>query len=494
VDSGRFLAFDLGAESGRAVVGTLNSGELSLEEVHRFPNEPVEACDTLHWDVLALYGNILKGIRACVARHGDELDGLGVSTWGVDFGVLGRDGALLENPVHYRDRRTGGMLDELHQRMPAEELFRRTGIGPSPVNTSVQLLSLRLRRKPFLDSAATLLMMPDLFGYFLTGIRGCERTNAISTQLYDPRTRDWSGEVLRKLDLPRSLMPELLDPGTRLGEPRESVRRSAGLRRGVVIAPCTHDTASAVAAVPARGEDWAFISSGTWSVVGALTGGPVTSPDAFSAGLINEFTVGGDFLCRNIMGLWLLQQARTARRARGEEHSYGELVQLARQASDTGAQLNPDDSAFLAPEDMSKAIGDYCVRTDQHPPQSAGEEALCILESLALSYRKVLDDLSRILHCRFGALHIVGGGSGNSLLCQLAANATGIPVLAGPVEATVAGNILVQALATKHFSSPGEIREVVRRSTRLMEYEPAERALWEDRYARYLQLPQTVAA
>ncbi|MBZ5562857.1 MAG: rhamnulokinase [Acidobacteriia bacterium] len=484
----RFLAFDLGAESGRGVVGTLDNDTLALEEIHRFANEPVEVCGTLHWDVLALYSNLLKGMRAYVARYGDSVEGVGIDTWGVDFGLLGEDGKLLQNPVHYRDARTEGMLQEAARRMLPEELYRCAGVPLSPVNTSVQLLSLRVRQSPLLSQAKTLLMMPDLFNYFLTGQQGCERTNAVSTQLYDPRKRQWSEEAFKKLDLPLSIMPPLVDPGTVWGELHESVRRGVGLKRGVAIAPCTHDTASAVAAVPGKGRNWAFISSGTWSVVGTLTEECLTSPEAFSAGFFNELTLGSFFLCRNIMGLWLLQQSRAAWREGGEDLSYEALVRRAARIPESPALINPDDSPFLAPQDMSEAIQAFCARTGQRAPQGPGEETRCILESLALSYRKALEDLSRVLGRRFTRLHVVGGGSRNELLCQLTANATGLPVVAGPVEATVAGNVLVQALAARCLSGSGEIRDCIDRSSQLTEYQPRDQAAWEDRYARYVEI------
>ncbi len=484
----RFLAFDLGAESGRGVVGTLDNGTLALEEIHRFPNEPVEICGTLHWDVLALYSNLLKGMRAYVARYGDSVEGVGVDTWGVDFGLVGEDGKLLQNPVHYRDARTEGMLQEAARRMAPEELYRCAGIPPSPVNTSVQLLSLRVHQSPLLSHAKTLLMMPDLFNYFLTGLQGCERTNAVSTQLYNPRKQQWSEQAFEKLDLPRSIMPPLVDPGTVLGEVRESVRRAVGLESAVAIAPCTHDTASAVAAVPGKGSDWAFISSGTWSVVGTLTEECLTSPEALSASFFNELTLGSFFLCRNIMGLWLLQQSRAAWRERGEDLSYEALVRQAAGVPESPGLLNPDDPSFLAPPNMAEAIRAFCARTAQRVPQGPGEETRCILESLALSYRKALADLGRVLGRRFTTLHVVGGGSRNELLCQLTANATGLPVVAGPIEATVAGNVLVQALADGCLSGPGEIRDCIRRSSQLTEYETRDRIAWDDKYARYVQI------
>ena len=486
----RFLAFDLGAESGRAVVGTLEGGVLSLEEIHRFPNEPVEVCGTLHWDVLGLYNSVLKGMRAYSERFGDSVDGIGVDTWGVDFGLLAADGSLLQNPVHYRDRRTEGLLDRVGQQMPSEELFQLTGMSTSPIQTLCQLLSLRLRKSPVLATASTFLMMPDLFGYFLTGKACCERTNAFATQFYNPRKGEWHDGILDAFDLPRAIMPKIVNPGTPLGPLRESVARETGLKQATVIAPCTHDTASAVAAVPGQRDDWAFLSSGTWSVLGALTDEVVTSQEAFAAGLCNELTLDSFFLCRNIMGLWLLQQTRAVWERNGESYSYAELVKLAEEAPEGGPLIHPDDPDFLAPDDMIEAIRSYCGRTDQREPQGPAETTRCILESLALCYRHGLAHLSEILGRRFSVLHIVGGGSQNTLLCQFTAGATGLPVLAGPVEATVAGNVLVQALALGHVGSPQEIRDVVRQSFTLVEYEPRATRRWADRYDRYVDLTE----
>ena len=488
MDESRFLAFDLGAESGRAVVGTLEGGRLLLDEIHRFQNEPVELCGTLHWDILSLYNNVLKGMRTYSRCFGESLDGIGIDTWGLDFALLAADGSLLQNPVCYRDRRTEGMPEQVRRRMSSEELFQGTGLPLFPIYTLCQLLSLRLRESPILESAATFLMIPDLLGYFLTGQKRCERTNAISTQLYDPHKGQWADQLFRTFELPRHIMPDIVDPGTILGELCEPVIANTGLKRTPLIAPCTHDTASAVAAVPGKGDDWAFISSGTWSVLGALTEGIVTSKGAFSAGVLNELTLQSFFLCWNIMGLWLLQQARAAWQRQGESYSYADLVKLAEGAPEGGPLIHPDDASFLAPEDMCKAIRDYCKRTDQPQPQGPGETTRCILESLALSYRHALDRLKRILGRDFRVLHIVGGGALNTLLCQLTADATGMPVVAGPAEATVAGNVLVQALAHAHLRSPQEIRDVVRESSRLVEYEPQEPSYWEDRCETYRQI------
>lgn len=485
----RFLAFDLGAESGRAVVGTLDGGALAIEEIHRFPNRPVRVLDTLYWDALALYANLIEGMRIYSGRFGPHAASIGIDTWGVDFGLLARDGSLLQNPVCHRDRRTEGVLPELQRRLPLKELYQLTGLPFSPVHTICQLLALRLQDSPVLAPADRFLMMPDLLAYMLTGEKVCERTNACSTQVYDPGQRCWSKPILQAIGISPAIMPELVDPGTTIGAVLGSVARDAGLEPCPVVAPCTHDTASAVAAVPGSGEDWAFLSSGTWSVLGALSGGLVNSDAAFQAGLCNELTLHAPFLCKNIMGLWLLQQARAAWEKAGQRYSYRELVELARQApSSSAALIDPGDACFLAPLNMHQAICDYARRTGQRPPEDPGAVVRSILESLALCYRRWLRKLEEVLGRRFRVLHIVGGGSLNTLLCQFTADATGLPVLAGPMEATVAGNLLVQTVACGRLESSESIRQVVRRSTQIMEYRPNGSAMWDDRYAAYLRI------
>ncbi len=484
----RFLAFDIGAESGRAAVGTLQGDRLSLDEIHRFPNEPVRVCETLYWDILALYGNVLKGMREYVRRYGDSVDGIGVDTWSVDFGLIGRDGQLLQNPVHYRDQRAHGMLEEVLSRMGAQELFERSGLVPTPISTLCQLIAYHVRQPSLLEFADTYLMIPDLIAYFLTGQRVGERTNAITTHLYDPRTHGWNDEILSRYDLPASLMPVLTDPASVIGGLRESLRGDTNLTNALVIAPCTHDTSSAVAAIPAEGDDFAFLSSGTWSVVGALTKEVVTSPEAFAAGMYNQLTFGSFFLSRDIMGLWLLQQARATWESSGETYSYAKLVELAQKAPGAGPLIDPDDPGFLAPVDMVQAINNFCARTGQRQPQGPAAVTRCILESLALSYRDYFDQITRILGRSFRVLHVVGGGSRNTLLCQMTADATSLPVIAGPSEATIMGNILLQAVAVGSIRSPADVREVVHQSTELVTYEPADGATWDERYHQYREI------
>ena len=488
----RYLAFDLGAESGRAFVGRLDGQCLTVEELYRFSNGPEKLQGTLYWNILSIYHHVLKGMRAYVARCGPEADGIGIDTWGVDFGLLARDGSLLQNPVAYRDRRTEGMLAELEKRISPQACFQRSGSIPLTIHTAVQLLAMRKVRHPVLEAAATLLMLPDLLAYFLTGVQRCERSMAFTTLLYDMGRGTWSDEVLGRLDLPRSLLPELIDPGTPLGDLYADVRQATGLNSGKLIAPCTHDTPSAVAATPGQGDDWAFVSCGTWSVVGALTSGIITTPAAFQAGFCNGLTLERSYLCENIIGLWVLQQTQAAWQNEGMAYTYEELAGLASQCAADGPLIDMNDPRFLAPQKMGETIRAYCRDTGQRVPAAPGEVARCILESLALSYRRTIERLGQVLARSFRVIHIVGGGSRNQLLCRFTADATGLPVLAGPAEATVIGNLLVQAHGCGVLAGAEDVREVVRRSWTPVVYEPARDASWDRRYEAYCRLSARV--
>ena len=483
----RFLAFDLGAESGRAMVGTLQDDRLTLEEIHRFPNEAVQVRGSLHWDLLWLYNNLLKGMREYVRRYGPQVESVGLDSWSLDFGLLDGPGALLGNPYQYRDARTEGMVELAAERLDPLRLYELTGISPNRIHTVFQLLAMRRAQSPALAAARTFLMIPDLLGYFLTGERVCERSNAIHTNLYNPRTRQWAPEVFSALDLPLEIMPPLVDPGTVVGPLSAEVCGLTGLAAAPLVAPCTHDTGSAVAGVPASGEDWAFLSSGTWSILGAMVAEPLTTPESLAARVNNEMSLSL-FVCRNIGGLWLLQRSRVAWEQQGQSYSYEDLVTLARQAPPGGPVVYPDAPDFLAPPDMTVALREYCLRTGQTPPDSVGATVRCVLESLALCYRHELEQFRRLLGRDFGAVNVVGGGSRNALLCQATADATGLPVLAGPVEATVAGNVGVQALARGHLGSEQEIRDLVRRSFEPVTYEPGDPAYLDDQYEKYVGL------
>ena len=484
-----YLAFDLGAESGRAVVGCFDGAKLELSTLHRFSNSPVKILDSLYWDVLRLYSEMKQGLALYRRQVGTELDGIGLDTWGVDFALIGRNNVLLGNPHHYRDVRTEGMLHAAFERVPREEIFRHTGIQFMEINTLYQLLSMKLSGDPTLEQAEALLMIPDLFNFWFTGIKVCEFSDATTTQFYDPRQRTWAQPLLEKLGLPTGMLQEIVQPGTVIGPLRPEFADDTGLDGAPVIAPACHDTGSAVAAVPARGKGFAYISSGTWSLMGVETTEPVISQDSLAFNFTNEGGVCGTFrLLKNIMGLWLVQECRRTWAQEGAELSYGEIVALASQAPAFGPLVEPDSHDFLRPGDMPSRIQQFCVRTGQRLPETRGEIGRCALESLALKYRWVLEKLEIMLGERLHTLHIVGGGSQNQLLCQLTADATQRLVVAGPAEATALGNILMQALARGRISSLDEAREVVRHSAEVITYEPRAAAGWDDAYGRFLNI------
>jgi rhamnulokinase len=494
-----FLALDFGAESGRGLLGRFDGQRLVLEEVHRFPNGPVRMMDTLYWDLPRLFDEVKVALRKGV-EQGGELDSVGVDTWGVDFGLVGRDETLLGNPVHYRDARTNGMLEAAFERVPRARMYEITGSQFLQFNTVYQLLALVRSGSPLLEVAETLLMMPDLFGWLLTGRRAGERTNASTTQLFDPRSGIWSDELCRGLDLPREILPELLDPGSALGVLRASVAEETGLAHPVtVIAPATHDTASAVAAVPAAVgsmrsatsssaalPDWCYLSSGTWSLLGVEVPRPVINAETMKYNFTNEGGVAGTTrLLKNIMGLWLVQECRRTWARAGRQLSYEELMASAQAASPFAALVDPDDVTFLAPGDMPARLAAFCERTRQASPGDEGAIVRCCLESLALKYRWTIDRLESILGTTIKTIHIVGGGTKNTLLCQFTANACGRPVHAGPIEATAIGNILMQAIDRGRLSSIADLRAVVARSFPVMIYEPRDIAAWSDAAHRF---------
>jgi rhamnulokinase len=466
-----FLAADLGAESGRVVLGRFEGERMSLEEVHRFPNMPVRLPDGLHWDALRILGEIKDGI-AKAAKDGGRIESLGVDAWGVDFGLLDRDGCLISNPYHYRDPRTEGMQERAFGRMPQEEIYETTGIQFLPINTLYQLLA--IEDSPLLQAARTLLLIPDLIGYWLTGEKACEFTAASTTQLCDARSGGWSSGLLKGMRLPDRIFCEIIPPGTRLGHLLPGVAEETGAKEGLpVTAVASHDTASAVVAVPAGSENFAYISSGTWSLVGVELPKPAIAPEGMRANFTNEGGFGGTtrFL-KNVMGLWLLQECRRTWARGGHEYSYEELARLAEEAPAAGPLVDPDHPMFLSSGDMSARIRRFCGATGQERPDEPGAMTRCVLESLALKYRWVLEKTEEITGREVGVVHVVGGGVRNELLCQLTADATRRPVRTGPAEATALGNLMVQAYAAGRLSSLGEIRESVRRSVEVRDYEP----------------------
>ncbi len=486
-----FLAFDLGAESGRAISGAWDGNTLAIEQLHRFPNRPVRVQNSLHWDILALQANLEDGLAAHAARHGSDLASLGLDTWGVDFALLGADDTLVGLPHHYRDRRTDGMLEAAFELMPRDQIFDLTGLQFIGINTLYQLLAMRRANASALQAAKTFLMIPDLFNFWLSGVKTSEWTIASTTQMVDPRTHHWSRPLLHALDLPFHILPPIVEPGTVLGPLLGSVaaRTGFGGRPPQIIAPATHDTGSAIAAVPAATPNFGYISSGTWSLVGVETREPVMGAAALRHNLTNEGGVDGTYrVLKNISGLWLVQESRRAWARAGEEYSYAELTERASQATPFRSLIDPAHPSLVAPDDMPVAIRACCAAEGQPTPDDPGAVVRCALESLALAYRQTFDQLAEVRGVRVDAIHVVGGGSQNRLLCQFTANACGVPVVAGPVEATALGNLLVQMIAHGTIGSLAEAREIVRRSTPVERFEPTDRAAWDDAYGRFQQI------
>ena len=484
----QFLAFDLGAESGRGVLGTFDGERLNLEEIHRFPNGGIRVLDSLHWDVLRLWNDMKTALSMCAQKRAN-LSGIGIDTWGVDFALLGRGDVLLGFPYHYRDSRTDGMLEEAFRRLDRAALFERSGCQFLQINTLYQLLSMVVDESPLLDVAETFLMIPDLFNFWLTGQKVCEFTDATTTQFYDPRRNGWSTEICNALRLPSEILPEVVQPGTELGTLLPSISAETGLPEIPIIVPACHDTGSAVAAVPTRNENWAYISSGTWSLMGIEVPEPILTDHALALNFTNEGGVENTFrFLKNIMGLWLVQECRRTWAQAGDEMSYAQIAELAVSAKPFTALIDPDDDVFLPSGDMPARIVNYCKHTGQTPPSNAGEILRCALESLALKYRWVFEKLEVIHGEAIDVIHIVGGGAQSQILCQFTADATGTPVIAGPVEATAIGNIAVQAIACGLIKSISEAREIVHQSFDVITYEPQDSTQWDEAYERFLNI------
>jgi rhamnulokinase len=479
-----YIALDLGAESGRSILGTIRDGQLSVDELFRFPNHMKQFESHLRWDMDELFANIKEGLR-CASRSSVRPESVAVDTWGVDFGFLKSDGRLLEPPCAYRDLRTNGMMEKFFQRVPRERVYELTGNQFMQLNSLYQLYAAVLEDPGLFERAARLLFMPDLFNYLLTGEMKSEFTVATTSQIFNPRTMDWDQELLSAVAIPRSVMQEIVQPGTRLGLLKRSVAEETGLKDLGVIAVASHDTGSAIAAVPAEGEDWAYISSGTWSLMGVEIDVPIITEDGLNANFTNEGGVEGTFrFLKNIMGLWLLQQCRKEWLS-STQYSYDDLMRLANEAKPFRSLIDPDYSDFFNPSSMQESIRGYCRKTGQSAPENPAEFVRCILESLALKYRTTLEQLRLLTGRKIAKVHIIGGGSQNRLLCQYAANAMGVPVIAGPIEATAIGNILMQAHALGHVGSLDEIRSIVAQSLQPVRYEPKDQEVWNSEYVRF---------
>jgi rhamnulokinase len=482
----------MGASSGRHVVGRFDGEKLRLEEVYRFDNGPVDVAGNLYWDLLSQWTHVTAGLRAAGARLGARITSVGVDTWGVDFGLLGRDDLLLGNPSHYRDARTNGMLEKACSIVPRAEIFQHTGLQFMQFNTLYQVLAMKLAGSPLLDIAQTLLMMPDLFHWLLTGRKSNEFTNATTTQFYDPVQGDWAGELLGKFQLPTDILGPIAQPGTNLGPLRPNLVAESGLSKAEVVLPGTHDTASAVMAVPAASRpgarpDWCYLSLGTWALMGIESPEPVVNDQVLELNFTNEGGVGDTIrLLKNITGLWLVQECRRVWNQSGRDWGWEDLNRLSAAAKPLVSFIDPDAHDFLAPSDMPEAIRQFAQKTGQAVPEDEGAVLRCALESIAMKFRQVLGMCEQLCGGRLDTIHIVGGGTRNRQLCQAAADACARRVLAGPIEATSIGNVMMQAVAAGAVGSIAEAREVIRNSFDVEEYEPQNTAAWDEAYERFL--------
>lgn len=489
-----YLGIDLGAESGRVMAGLWDGNHIRLEELHRFPNGPVEIAGTLRWDVLRLWSEIQNGLALAARKYGKSVKSVGVDTWGVDHILLSKSNELIYQPFHYRDSRTNGVMANAFRRVPREKIFAATGLQFMEINTLYQLLALQKDHPEILAAADCLLMMPDFFHWCLSGARVAEFTDATTTQFFHPTKRAWSYDLLKRFGLPTKLLPKVVQSGTRLDHLRKSVSQRTGLPEISVIAPASHDTGSAVAAVPTNKTEqgtWAYLSSGTWSLMGLEVREAQLSKEVLDFNLTNEGGVDGTYrLLKNITGLWLVQQCKRAFEAKGKKVEYAHLVRLAKSAPPLRSFIDPDDSRFSNPADMPGAIRAFCKETRQPVPDSEGALVRCALESLALKYQQVLACLEQVSCKQVEVIHIVGGGSRNALLNQFTTDACNRPVLAGPVEATVMGNLLMQARACSEIGSLAELRSVVRNSCEIEAFtpRPSQVSAWQEARARFGQL------
>lgn len=483
----RVLAFDFGASSGRAILGSYDGEKLHLEEIHRFSNDPVEVCGVFHWDVLRLFHEIKQGISKAV--HAGGFDAIGIDTWGVDFGLIDKKGRLINNPVHYRDTRTVGMMDKVFEVIPKEELYGKTGIQFVSFNTIFQLAYLQMYEPETLAMADKALLMPDLFAYLLTGEMKAEYSIVSTTQCLDPETGDWAYDLLDRLEIPRRLFPPIIDAGESYGLLSDAICEELGAPKVPVVAVCTHDTGSAVVSVPSSEKNFIFISCGTWSLFGTELDTPVINDTTFDFNLTNEggYNRSVRFL-KNIMGLWLIQESRRQWIREGYNVSYADLEREALEAEPFKCFINPDVDSFVSPGNLPRRVQEFCQRTGQYVPQTRGEIMRCIYESLAMKYRYTHHAISEVTGLTYSTIHMIGGGTKDRLLCQMAADACNVNVIAGPIEATAAGNIAVQMIALGELSSLSHARQVIALSEQPKFYQPENAAAYDEAYTRFEKL------
>lgn len=483
----RVLAFDFGASSGRAIIGCFDGDKITLEEVHRFSNDPVSVGGTVYWDVLRLFYEIKQGIIK--AKIAGGFDSIGIDTWGVDFGLVDSEGKLMENPVHYRDTRTAGLVDEAFKTMPKEKLYGITGIQFMELNTLFQLISLKKYRPWMLERADKMLFMPDLFGYMLTGKMCAEYSIASTSQLIDLDKRTWSKEILDAFGIKESVFAPLVQPGTVLGELSKEICEECGVDPVPVISVCGHDTQSAITSVPCEDGDFAFLSSGTWSLFGTELDKPIVNETSMNINITNEGGFDGStgFL-KNIIGLWLIQESRRQWKREGKEYSYADLEKLALAAEPFKCFIDPDAPEFVPHGNIPERVREFCRKTGQYVPEMVGEIMRCIYESLAMKYRLTFEKLRECTERDYPVIHVIGGGTKDGLLCQMTANSCDRTVKAGPIEATVMGNVAVQLMSDGSVKNIGQARKIVADSSELKTFEPKDTDKWAGAYEDFLKI------
>ena len=483
----RVLAFDFGASSGRAIIGCFDGDKITLEEVHRFSNDPVSVGGTVYWDVLRLFYEIKQGIVK--AKIAGGFDSIGIDTWGVDFGLIDSEGKLMENPVHYRDTRTAGLVEESFKTMPKEKLYGITGIQFMELNTLFQLISLKKYRPWMLERADKMLFMPDLFAYMLTGKMCAEYSIATTSQLIDLETKSWSKEILDAFGIKKSLFAPLVKPGTVLGELSKEICEECGVDPVPVISVCGHDTQSAITSVPCEDGNFAFLSSGTWSLFGTELDKPIVNETSMNINITNEggFDDSTGFL-KNIIGLWLIQESRRQWKREGEEYSYADLEKLALAAEPFKCFIDPDAPEFVPHGNIPERVREFCRRTGQYVPETVGEVMRCIYESLAMKYRLTFEKLRECTKRDYPVIHVIGGGTKDGLLCQMTANSCDRTVKAGPIEATVMGNVAVQLMSDGSVDNIGQARKIIADSSELKIFEPKDTGDWAKAYEDFLKI------
>lgn len=485
----KMIAADLGASSGRVILGKYDGSRLKIEEANRFVNSPVYANGVLYWDILGLYREIKHGFKEVCKNGKNDIASIGIDTWGNDFGLLDNKGKLVSNPVHYRDNRTQGMMEKVFSIVQKESVFKQTGIQFMSLNGLYQLFSMFYNREPAVDIAETLLLIPDLLVYFLTGVKISEFTNATTTQMHNPNTMDWARDLINNLGIAEKIFTGIVQPGTIIGKLTDDNAAEFCFGNTKIVAVAEHDTGSAVVAVPADEDDFIYISSGTWSLIGVELKKPVINETTFKYNFTNEGGAFGTYrLLKNVMGLWIVQECKRYWDSMGEECTFAQLEEEAWNSEPFKCLIDPDDDLFLNPGNMPSNIAAFCLETGQNPPETKGEYARCIMESLALKYRYVIERIEEITGKIYGTINIVGGGVKDRMLCSFTSCSTGRKVVAGPVEATSIGNIVMQAVALGEIGSLREARQIVKNSFPVKEYSPEMKTTWNEAYSNFLKI------